>query len=163
MKPGRLNFLLLFILLGLSGNSFRAAAQDPQVAQSFHKFLDTLQAPSGNGSGTIAIRQDSRIVDHIISFNETFNQKKGIPGYRILIFFASGRDARAKMRAENDRFVKLYENVLTYWDYDPPYFKIYVGDFHTRSEAEKFKQEIMGHFPKAFVRPARLKVPDLTK
>ena len=163
MKYGTVKPLLFFILLLLVCPFNHAMAQENLASQSFHNFLNSLQSIPRNGEGSVTIQEDPRIVQHIIRFNEAFSEKKGIPGFRILIFFASGREARVKMRSENERFIKLYDNVFTYLDYDPPYFKIYVGDFMTRSAAEKFKQEIIGHFPKAFVRPARLRVPDLTK
>ncbi len=120
-----------------------------------------MQSPSRLGEGRVVIQQDPRIADYAIRFNESFSKRKGVPGYRVRIFSASGRDARQKMVSENTRFIRLYENVMTYTPYDPPYWKIYVGDFYTRSEAEKFKQQIIGQFPRAFIRPVRLKVPDL--
>lgn len=64
------------------------------------------------------------------------------------------------MLAENSRFVASFENIQTYPDYDPPWWKIYVGDFYTRSEAEKVKQMIIKQFPKSFVRVARVRTPD---
>lgn len=150
-------FFLVFVLW-LSSQGF---SQESAQAKSFQNFLRSMQSPARLGEGRVVIQQDPRIADYAVRFNESFSKRKGVPGYRVRIFSASGRDARQKMVSENTRFIRLYENVMTYTQYDPPYWKIYVGDFYTRSEAEKFKQQIIGQFPRAFIRPVRLKVPDL--
>jgi hypothetical protein len=93
--------------------------------------------------------------------NLTNSEKKGLAGYRINIFTAWGKDARTKMLAENSRFVASFESVQTYPVYDPPRWIIYVGDFYSRSDAEKVLQMIHKQFPKAFVRVARVKTPNL--
>ena len=136
-------------------------AQENQNPQPFRDFLTNLQTPPKAGEGNISIRQDSRLIDQAIRLNDINSKKKGIAGYKIKIFAASGKDARTKMVAENLRFVKAFENLQTYLDYDPPWFRIYVGDFYSRSEAEKVKQMIIKQFPKAFVRVARVKTPDI--
>jgi len=107
------------------------------------------------------IHQDNRLIDQSIRLNSINSKKKGVAGYKIKIFAASGKDAKNKMIAENLRFVKTFENIQTYLDYDAPWFRIYVGDFYNRSEAEKVKQMIIKQFPKAFVRVSRVKTPDI--
>ncbi|MEE2754109.1 MAG: SPOR domain-containing protein [Candidatus Latescibacterota bacterium] len=58
-------------------------------------------------------------------------------GYRVQIFSASGRGAaeysvqKAKVALERDDI---------YIAFEPPYFKVQVGDFGTREEADKFVQ-----------------------
>jgi hypothetical protein len=140
-----------------------AHAQVKPVPQTFQDFVINLQKPGTAGQGTIVIRQDPRLVEQVIAMNETNFAIKSIPGYRIRIFSAAGRDAKQKMTTEYTRFVKNFENITPYIEYDPPYWKIYVGDFINRSEAEKAKQQVIGQFPVAFVRVARIKVPDVNK
>ena len=152
---------VIFFLLLIS-QPLMLPAQENQSTQPFRDFYSNLQSAPKPGEGNITIQQDARLVDQALRLNETNRKKKGIAGYRIKIFSASGKDARAKMVAENSRFVASFENIQTYPDYDPPWFKIYVGDFYTRSEAEKVKQMIIKQFPKSFVRVARVKTPDLT-
>ena len=136
-------------------------AQENQSTQPFRDFLANLQATPKAGQGNIVVRQDSRLIDQAVRLNDINSKKKGIAGYKIKIFAASGKDAKNKMIAENLRFVKTFENIQTYLDYDAPWFRIYVGDFYSRSEAEKVKQMIIKQFPKAFVRVARVKTPDI--
>jgi len=153
-------FILLLILL--ISQPLLMLAQENQSTQPFRDFIANLQAAPKSGEGTIVVRQDSRLIEQAVRLNNINSKKKGIAGYKIKIFAASGKDARTKWVAENLRFVKTFENLQTYPDYDPPWYRIYVGDFYSRSEAEKVKQMISKQFPKAFVRVSRVKTPDIS-
>jgi hypothetical protein len=160
LKANR-SFLLLAGLVICMSQGIHA--QVKPVPQTFQDFLHLLQKPASAGQGLIVIRQDPRLVEQVIAMNEANYALKSIPGYRIRIFSAAGHEAKQKMTAEYTRFVKNYEDITPYIEYDPPYWKIYVGDFISRSEAEQAKQKIIGQFPTAFVRVARIKVPDVNK
>jgi SPOR domain len=151
---------VIFIVLLIS-QPLLMLAQENLPAQPFRDFLSSLQSAPKPGEGNIIIHQDSRLVDEIVRLNESNSKKIGIAGYRIKIFSASGKDGKTKMLAELSRFVASFESVQTYPEYDPPWWKIYVGDFYTRSQAEKVKQMIIKQFPKSFVRVARVIAPDI--
>jgi len=151
--------VLLFVLL--ISQPLLMFAQENLTTQAFREFLTNLQSAPRQGEGNITIHQDARLVNQAVRLNETNYKKKGIAGYRIKIFSASGKDAKTKMLAENSRFVASFETIQTYPEYDAPWWKIYVGDFYTQTEAEKVKQMIIKQFPKAFVRVARVKTPYL--
>ena len=59
-------------------------------------------------------------------------------GYRVQIFSASNRGA-AEKSAENARVALDREDV--YIAFEPPYFKVHVGDFATKDGADKFVQD----------------------
>jgi hypothetical protein len=150
---------LLFILL--ISQPLLMLAQENQPSQAFRDFIANLQTPPNQGQGSITIHQDSRLIGQAVRLNDINSKKKGVAGYRINLFTATGKDGRAKMLAENSRFVASYEYIQTYPEYDPPRWKIYVGDFYTRSAAEKVLQMIHKQFPKAYVRIARVRTPDI--
>ena len=50
------------------------------------------------------------------------------------------------------RFLSLYRGLDAYNRYDEPYFKIFVGDCRTRSEALKLNDMIKKDFPNSFIR-----------
>ena len=136
-------------------------AQVNQTTQTFRDFLDNLQSAPKQGQGNIIIRQDTRLINQALRLNDINSKKKGVAGYRINIFAGWGKDARAKMNTEKTRFVAAFENIQPYPIYDEPRWVLYVGDFYSRSEAEKALQMIKKLFPKAFVRIARVKAPDI--
>lgn len=77
-------------------------------------------------------------------------------GYRVQIFDGSGRNdafnAQAKLQAK-------YPGIRTYIIYNEPDFKVRAGDFRTKLEAEKFKQEIQPLFTGLFIIAEKINIP----
>lgn len=84
----------------------------------------------------------------------------GIRGYRISIYFGSGQDSKKTAELTRARFVSKYENIKCYTKFEYPYFKVYVGDFRTRSEALRFLKQIEYDYPDAFIREDIIAFPD---
>lgn len=82
-------------------------------------------------------------------------------GYRIRIFFDNRQDAREASRAAQERSRKLFPGYRTYRTYIYPNFKVTVGDFRTRAEAQMALREILRYFPSAFVVKERMKFPSI--
>ena len=83
-------------------------------------------------------------------------------GFRIRIFIDSSRSAREKSLSEMRRFNELYPSVMAYRSYDAPNFKVSVGNFRNRVEAEAFLRKVKSSFPDAFVVRERFKYPSLS-
>jgi hypothetical protein len=77
----------------------------------------------------------------------------GIKGFRICIYYNSGQEANKGADQERARFIASYEEVNSYKTFEYPFFKVYVGDFRTKSEALNFLQKIQYDYPNAFIRP----------
>ena len=117
---------------------------DTEIVSACRPANDTSNADTGR----VEIIQDSRIaalVEKHIAINE---KQKGIPGYRVQIFFGSNRKDALKMKAD---FLNKYSKINAYTKYDEPYFKVRVGDYRTQLKAQKFHKEISGNFPNAFI------------
>ena len=72
---------------------------------------------------------------------------KGVPGYRIRIFSESGIGAKEEQQRIRASFLSKFPDIDAYYVYDEPYFKLYVGDCRTRSEALKLYDRIKAKFP----------------
>jgi hypothetical protein len=109
--------------------------------------------PSANASrpGAVNIIQDERIGLLLQTHIESNEKRGGIPGYRIRIFSQSGQSARQNANAVRAQFLNRYPDVEGYLSYDAPNFKVYVGDFRTRSEALRFYNRLIHDFPNAFI------------
>jgi hypothetical protein len=66
-----------------------------------------------------------------------------IIGYRVQIYFGSDRSEALDLRS---KFLQQYSSHGAYLSYDQPYFRIRVGDFRSRMEAQKLMQELKGKF-----------------
>ncbi len=75
-------------------------------------------------------------------------------GYRIQLVFGS----RQEVSSAKSKFVSSYD-YSAYEDYLPPNFRLRVGDFLTRFQAEKVLREINGRFPSAYIVHDKIEVP----
>jgi hypothetical protein len=101
--------------------------------------------------GKVEIIQDSTITVFLDHHIKTYRKLNGIKGHRISIFRDTGQDAREKCMAVRSRFKSKYENIPFYEEFVYPYYKLYVGDFRSESEALKFLKIIEKDFPEAFI------------
>jgi len=111
--------------------------------------------------GEVNIVQDPRVdmlLEKHINANAAFD---GLTGYRIQIFFDSGSNARNRANNERRRFMTLFPQTKAYVSFDAPNFKVRVGNFRTRLEAERWLREIQRHFEMAYVVPSRIELPQL--
>lgn len=69
-------------------------------------------------------------------------------GFRVQIY--SGPD-RSTAYAEQARFKSLYKDIDTYISYEEPNYRVKVGDFRSRSEAESLMQGLRRQFNNVFV------------
>ncbi len=113
-------------------------------------------------SGTLAFAQKGTVkevkdplIDSLIARRIALNKgvtKDGTPivvyGYRVQIFFGTNRNDAYNEQA---RFKNLYPEFNTYISYTQPNYRVKVGDFRTRMEAQKMLTELRPIFPTLFI------------
>jgi hypothetical protein len=112
--------------------------------------------------GRLSINADPRIdslVQLHIAYNEVFSV---MPGYRIQIFMKSGNEALSTAEEVKVTFSEQYTDIPAYLIFAAPYYRVRVGDFRTRLQAEKFLQEINRKYPNAWVIKDDINFPKLT-
>ncbi len=116
---------------------------------------------SQNNEGNIKIIQDSRIdtlLSKHIELNEEYAQ---IDGWRINIFFEAGNYSKRLAVEAKSQFVNRHSDVSCYLIFQEPYYKVRIGDYRTKMEAEKFLKEIEREYPNAFVIKDNINYPKL--
>ena len=139
-------FLLLASLICTAG---LLRGQDNQSTVQGDVLRDLLEEGPGD---RVNIEVDSLLkanYDKLIARNM---QSSGVPGYRIRIYSESGIGAKQEQQQVRARFLSLYPGLDAFNRYDEPYFKIFVGDCRTRSEALKLLDMIEKDFPNSFIR-----------
>ena len=111
--------------------------------------------------GEVKINQDSLVADFMEYHLQTARKLKGIKGYRISIFRDTGQNAREKCMAVRSRFKSKYADIPFYEEFVYPYYKLYVGDFRTESEALRFLKIIERDFHGAFIVRDNISYPEL--
>ena len=113
--------------------------------------LKTLQESGRNNK--ISVEMDSLLVANYYKLLTDNKKTSGIPGYRIRIYSESGVGAKEEQQRQKARFLTLYHGIDAYYRYDEPFFKVYVGDCRTRSEALKLFDRIKREFPNPIIVP----------
>ncbi len=111
--------------------------------------------------GLITIQQDPRILGLVQKHVKSSELANGIEGWRIQIYNSSGRVARDEANDERTRFLNKYPDLKAYLIYQPPYFKIRVGDYRSKQEAYKMYKQIVKQFPVSYLVPDKINLPDL--
>lgn len=147
--------VFIFLLASLRG-------QTNPAGYNFDQYLNKLTAGIP-GKSDVRVQQDERMGQFIDKHTHAMHQMqlRGIPGYRIRIFFDGSQTARQKMLQEKARFMKNYDNLDVYPDYKAPYWRIYVGDFRTSSEALKAYISIKKLYPNALMVNDYIRVPEM--
>ena len=92
---------------------------------------------------------DDSLTHVLIKKHIAYNMAKPFSqGYRIQLYFGSQRDKAYELRTE---FIKLYPQTAAYVLYQQPNFKLRVGDFRTRLDAQKSLKELQAYYPSAFL------------
>jgi len=150
---------ILSILLVL----FSAAtlfAQEVNGGNEIDNIIKRLQESKPN-QGKVLVKQDDQIAN-LLDLHVLQNAKNpGMHGFRIRIFFELGQNARRNSEESMRVFMEKYPGVKVYQSYDNPYWKISVGDFRSRESAQKFYQQLLVDYPKAFIIPDWVNFPSL--
>ena len=111
--------------------------------------------------GTITLVQDQRIsmlLDRQVTLNE---RKGGVDGYRIQVFFNSGRSAREEALRVKADFLSEFPDIPVYIVYQSPFYKVRVGDFRSKYEALGAFRKIWRKYPSAYIVKDVIPFPDL--
>jgi hypothetical protein len=124
---------LISILIFLTFNSY---AQKPKLTVNNDAYLDT------------AIQKN-------IDKNKIANI---IDGYRIQLFSGSERN---NANALKTKFLKLYPETPAYLIYQQPYFKLRVGDYRTKIEAQNIFYKLQDDFGQVIIIPDKINPPKI--
>ena len=124
----------------------------------FFVFLSLSSFSQNNGY--VILEQDQRIEQLIQRQKEIHTADNTIDGFRIQIFMESGNDAVDLANVAMEEFKAKYPDMPIYLVFGQPYYRLRVGDFRTRLEAEKVFQTISQDYKKAFVTSDRIQLPE---
>lgn len=155
-------FFLYTLLLG----SIVTFGQDTTLAFGFRNTAmstDSIQKLDFNNpnKGKITVHKDARLenVTQFIGRQKESIEGTKIDGYRIQIFFNESRSVAQSQKAS---FMSIYNDQKAYLDYLAPNYRIRVGNFRTKLQAEKFKQELIATYPTCIVIKDKIELPIIT-
>lgn len=84
-----------------------------------------------------------------------------LTGWRIQIFFDSGANSKRKASDVLKSFTIIYPDTQAYLSFKEPYYRVRVGDFRSRLEAEGFLKKVQMEYPNAFATSDYINPPSL--
>lgn len=165
-------YLLLFfcaMLLSLTGTS---QEKDPKLyspsngEDSLAVILKDTVVKNGfdlnysNKDGVVNVIGDNRL-NTLTEYNATPQGGNGtvkLSGFRLQIFYDQEKNTVNQKKAD---YLARYKDQPAYINYKAPNFRLRVGDFRTRLQAENFMNEIKADWPDAIVVEDDIELPRL--
>ena len=156
----------IFVLMNWIGKNILAFCLMFCAVSAFSQ-SDTTQsitdvlAETKDGYGTITINQDPRIQELVnthVAINKSNSGK--VQGWRVQIYNSSGTNSRNEAQNVRKLFLSKYPDMGAYLIYQPPFFKIRVGDFRTYEEANEVFGQLKetGRFREAVIVKSKVNV-----
>lgn len=102
--------------------------------------------------GTLLVNQDEKITELLRIKSNLSKENKLSDGFTIQLFYGELKEANTTIR-EYNRTTSTWSATI---EYETPNYKVWVGNYITRLEADRALLEIQMNFPNAFVlRPER--------
>lgn len=101
--------------------------------------------------GKTEIVQDPRVdllVKKHIQINQSINT---MDGFRIQVFSDSGNNSKTKAQSVYDEFQSVYSAIGVYLTFKSPNYRVRIGDFRTKLDAQRFLIELTTDYPNAFI------------
>lgn len=162
----------LMIAFGALLLSLCAYAQTEQPAPAGYKYVDTIiyhAVPRVNE--TLSGKSVSKVLPWRVKLHQSSSienateslvrKNKGTltDGFRIRIYFDNKQNSREASAESEARFKRLFPGYNTYRSFKNPFFKVTVGDFRTKADAQVALQRIVRVFPDAFIVKEQMKFP----
>ena len=113
---------------------------------------------TSNPDSTIILTRDARFDELVNKHKEQNSVNQSMHGFRIQIYFGGVRQKASEVKLD---FNSRYPDIPAYLSYQQPNFKVRVGDYRNRYEAQNFLKEIEGLYPTFFIVPDEVKLPPL--
>ena len=80
-----------------------------------------------------------------------------MPGYRVQIHYGNNRTKATEIKAE---FLLTHPDISAYLIYQQPNFKVRLGDFKTRLQAQELLDKIIDDYPASFIVRDEVRLPE---
>ena len=163
------------VLLILAGALLAAAGLKAQTTEHVDSlaYVDSLvyrQLPRVNEElegmtiyqalGNVCVEENYKVRQAVSRQVEANKGPEGeVDGYRIRIYFDNKQKSREESQEVMARFKALHPGYNVYLKFNNPNFKVTVGDFRTKVDAQIALKEIIKAFPSAFIVKEKMRFP----
>ncbi|MFD2598477.1 SPOR domain-containing protein [Sphingobacterium corticis] len=136
------------ILCGILCGLFTAVHAQERVDVVADPLIAALQAFRAEHEINPASRPTVSLGEKKVTTDKRNMRRVRTRGFRVQIF--SGPNRSDAVSAQNG-FLRQYNDMGAYINYEEPNFRVKVGDFRTRSEANTFMRKLRGQYSNVFV------------
>lgn len=101
------------------------------------------------------------LMDSLLAYDQAYRSSQKMEGFRIQIFMESGNEAVTRANQIIEEFKENFPNTPAYLSFGQPYYRVRVGDYRNRLEAEGQLRFISRQFNQAFVTKDLIELPQL--
>lgn len=98
-------------------------------------------------NATVTIIKDEKITELLLLKKELEKENKLTDGFTIQLYYGELSEARKKYNKYRNHF-NLWPATI---EYETPNYKVWVGNFSSRLEADRARLKIKDQFPSAFI------------
>lgn len=142
-----MNRLIAILLLALFGIGYSWAQDSADTSSSTTSVVDSVTLPKD----TIRYSMDPSVEQQMEKKKELNRAKPPtIEGFRVQIYAGNSRQQAMQIRAE---VAATYTDYAAYLIYKQPSFRVRVGNFKSRFEAQELFRELKVQYPSSFIVP----------
>lgn len=135
------------------------ASSQKDTTQSSVALKQNITAKNQSGESQIEINESDSISKIVHKYARISKKNGYIYGWRIQIFYSSNSEAKDKCSEAKTKFLKKYPDIKAYTIYQPPVFRVRVGDFRTKHEAFQLYKELLPMFPVSYLVQDKINLP----
>ncbi|MDR1652070.1 MAG: SPOR domain-containing protein [Prevotellaceae bacterium] len=124
---------------------FAALVLQNAYSQAKENIFDALQTPDPATGAKVTFVQDEKISAMFLQKNAA--TIKGSTVYRIQVFSSNQRNAKSEAASIERQLRSSFSSAIVQVNYASPFWKVRIGEFVTREEADKFRQEVIAAMP----------------
>jgi len=111
--------------------------------------------------GSIEINTDSNVRRALEAYTQLTLENPGMEGFRVQIFVDSGNNSKQAAMNALKTFETRFPEIESYISFEEPNYKVRVGNFRTKLDAERCLKKIVSTYPNAFVVPDFIELPKI--
>jgi len=113
--------------------------------------------------GSVEVNTDYNVRRALSAYNQLMLEYPGMDGFRIQIFFDSGNTSKQTAMSVKKTFETRFPDIKVYLSFEEPNYKVRVGNFRSKLDAEGCLKKIAPSYPSAFVVPDFIEFPKIAE
>ena len=110
-----------------------------------------LQSETNASKGSLNVISSSQL-DKILEQKKIYDSfNAGYEGYRVQIFFKAGSNSKSVAMENANKFHETYPEYPVYLTFREPYYRLRVGNFHNKFQADECLNKVKQTFTASFV------------